>query len=239
MRKTRAGVNEWQLGAEIESHFARNGMEPGYGSIVGGGDNACILHYVENNRVLNDGDLLLIDAGGELDGYTADITRTFPVNGKYSKAQRAVYEIVLAANKAAIKTLKVGESVGKPHEVATRILTEGLIDLGLLKGNARDLIKAGKQRQFYMHGTGHWLGMDVHDVGRYKLDGAYRRFEAGMVMTVEPGLYIAPGTRGVDPKYWGIGIRIEDDVVVTANGPQVLTGGVPKDAGEIEKLMAA
>ncbi|HET8881203.1 MAG TPA: aminopeptidase P N-terminal domain-containing protein [Solimonas sp.] len=239
MRKARAGVNEWQIGAEIESHFARNGMEPGYGSIVGGGDNACILHYVENNQPLKDGDLLLIDAGGELDGYTADITRTFPVNGKYSKAQRAVYEIVLAANKAAIKTLKVGESVGKPHEVATRILTEGLIDLGLLKGKARDLIKAGRQRQFYMHGTGHWLGMDVHDVGRYKLDSAYRRFEAGMVMTVEPGLYIAPGTRGVDPKYWGIGIRIEDDVVVTEQGPRVLTGGVPKDVGEIEKLMAA
>ncbi len=239
MRKTRAGLREWQVGAEIEAHFAHHGMQPGYGSIVGGGDNACILHYVDNDATLKDGDLLLIDAGGELDGYTADITRSFPVNGKYSKAQQAVYEVVLEANKAAIKTLKVDESIGKPHEVATRILTEGLIDLGLLKGKAKDLIKAGKQRQFYMHGTGHWLGMDVHDVGRYKLDGAYRRFEPGMVMTVEPGLYIAPGSKGVDPKWWGIGIRIEDDVVITDAGPRVLTGGVPKEVGEIEALMAA
>lgn len=239
MRATRAGINEWQIGAEIEAHFARNGMEPGYGTIVGGGDNACILHYVDNNMALKDGDLLLIDAGGELDGYTADITRTFPVSGTYSKAQRAIYEIVLEANKAAIKTLKVGASVGKPHEVATRILTEGLVDLGLLKGKVKDLIKEGRQRQFYMHGTGHWLGMDVHDVGRYKLDGAYRKFESGMVMTVEPGLYIAPGTKGIDEKYWGIGIRIEDDVVVTDDGPKVLTGGVPKDPLEIEALMAA
>ncbi|WP_028080591.1 Xaa-Pro aminopeptidase [Solimonas soli] len=238
MRTARPGLREWQVGAEIEAHFLRNGMEPGYGSIVGGGENACILHYVDNGALLRDGDLLLIDAGGELHGYTADITRTFPVNGKFSKAQRAVYEIVLEANKQAIRTLKVGESVGRPHEVATRILTEGLVDLGLLKGSVKELIKAGKQRQFYMHGTGHWLGMDVHDVGRYRLDGKYRRFEPGMVMTVEPGLYIAPGTKGVDEKYWGIGIRIEDDVVVTEDGPRVLTGGVPKDVGEIEKLMA-
>jgi Xaa-Pro aminopeptidase len=239
MRAAKPGLREWQVGAEIESHFLRHGMQPGYGSIVGGGDNACILHYVENNAVLRDGDLLLIDAGGELDGYTADITRTFPVGGKFSKAQQAVYEIVLEANKQAIKTLKVGESVGKPHEVATRILTEGLVELGLLRGKVQDLIKAGKQRQFYMHGTGHWLGMDVHDVGRYRVGGKYRTFEAGMVMTVEPGLYIAPGSKGVAEKYWGIGIRIEDDVVVTAKGPQVLTGGVPKDVREIEKLMAA
>ncbi|MFT4045295.1 MAG: Xaa-Pro aminopeptidase [Solimonas sp.] len=239
MRATKPGQREWQVGAEIEAHFLRHGMQPGYGSIVGGGENACILHYVENSAVLRDGDLLLIDAGGELDGYTADITRTFPVGGRFGKAQRAVYEIVLEANKAAIKTLEIGESVGKPHEVATRILTEGLVDLGLLKGKVKELIKAGQQRAFYMHGTGHWLGMDVHDVGRYRLDGAYRKFEAGMVMTVEPGLYIAPGTKGVDEKWWGIGIRIEDDVVVTADGPQVLTGGVPKDVGEIEKLMAA
>ncbi|MGH8446847.1 MAG: aminopeptidase P N-terminal domain-containing protein [Solimonas sp.] len=239
MREARAGRYEWQVGAEIEAHFLRHGMEPGYGSIVGGGANACILHYVENNGVLRDGELLLIDAGGELQGYTADITRTFPVGGRFSKAQRAVYEVVLEANLAAIKTLKVGESVGKPHEVATRILTEGMVELGLLKGHPKDLIKAGKHRQFYMHGTGHWLGMDVHDVGRYKLDGGYRRFEAGMVMTVEPGLYIAPGSKGVDEKYWGIGIRIEDDVVVTNQGPQVLTGGVPKDVRGIEALMAA
>ncbi|NKF22402.1 Xaa-Pro aminopeptidase [Solimonas marina] len=238
MRRTKPGVNEWQIAAEIESYFAMNRMEPGYGSIVGGGDNACILHYVDNNMPLKDGDLLLIDAGGELDGYTADITRTFPVGGTFSKAQRAVYEIVLEANKAAIKTLKVGTSVGKPHEVATRVLTEGLVELGLLKGKPKDLIAAGAQRQFYMHGTGHWLGLDVHDVGRYKLDGKFRKFEPGMVMTVEPGLYIAPGTKGVDEQYWGIGIRVEDDVVVTEDGPRVLTGGVPKEIGDIEALMA-
>ena len=238
MRATRPGINEWQIAAEIHAHFARTNMEPGYGSIVGGGDNACILHYTENNRPLRDGDLLLIDAGGELEGYTADITRTFPVNGKFSAAQRAVYEVVLEANRQAIKTLRAGESVGKPHEVATRVLTEGMVELGLLKGNAKDLIRQDKHRQFYMHGTGHWLGMDVHDVGRYKLDGAFRKFEPGMVMTVEPGLYIAPGTPGVPEKYWGIGIRIEDDVLVTDKAPRVMTDGVPKEAGEIEQLMA-
>ena len=238
MKKARPGVFEWQLGAEIHYHFARHDMECGYGSIIGGGDNACILHYVENNMQLRDGDLLLIDAGGELQGYIADITRTFPVNGKFSRAQQAVYEVVLEANKAAIRTLKAGESVGKPHEMATRVLTEGMVELGLLKGDVKELIRHDKQKQFYMHGTGHWLGMDVHDVGRYKLDGDYRRFEPGMVMTVEPGIYVAPGTKGVDEKYWGIGVRIEDDVLVTGNGPRVLTGGVPKDVREIERLMA-
>jgi Xaa-Pro aminopeptidase len=239
MQATRPGKNEWEIAAEIEQHFAAHRMVPGYNSIVGGGENACILHYTENNAPLKDGDLLLIDAGGELDGYTADITRTFPVNGRFSPAQKAVYEVVLKANLAAIKTLKPGVSVGKPHEVATRVLTEGLVQLGLLKGEVKALIKAGKQRQFFMHGTGHWLGMDVHDVGRYKLNGEYRSFAPGMVMTVEPGLYIAPGTPGVDKRYWGIGIRIEDDVVVTEDGPQVLTGGVPKTVAEIERLMAA
>ena len=237
MQVTRAGLYEWQIAAEIQDHFSRHNMECGYGTIVGGGANSCILHYVENNAQLKDGDLLLIDAGGELQGYTADITRTFPVNGKFSKAQQAVYEVVLEANNAAIKTLKPGTSVGKSHEVATRVLTEGLIYLGLLKGEPKELIKQDKQKQFFMHGTGHWLGMDVHDVGRYKLNGAYRKFEAGMVMTVEPGLYIAPGTKGVDEKYWGIGIRIEDDVLITERGPAVLTSGVPKEVSDIERLM--
>ncbi|SEP99182.1 Xaa-Pro aminopeptidase [Solimonas aquatica] len=239
MRKSAPGVYEWQLAAEIEYHFARHDMQPGYGSIVGTGENACILHYVENRSALKAGDLVLIDAGGELEGYTADITRSYPASGRFSAAQQAVYEVVLAANKAAIKTLKIGESVGKPHEVATRVLTEGMVELGLLKGKPADLVKAGMHRQFFMHGTGHWLGMDVHDVGRYKLEDQYRRFEDGMVMTVEPGLYIAPGSKNVPEKYWGIGIRIEDDVVVTPQGPRVLTGGVPKDVREIEKLMAA
>lgn len=238
MQATRPGRNEWEIAAVIHNHFADHRMVPGYGSIVGGGDNACILHYTENNQPLRDGDLLLIDAGGELDGYTADITRTFPVNGRFSAAQRALYEVVLAANLAAIKTLKPGASVARPHAVATRILTAGLVRLGLLKGEVDSLIKAGKHRQFYMHGTGHWLGLDVHDVGRYKLDGRDRKFAPGMVMTVEPGLYVAPGTPGVDPAFHGIGIRIEDDVLVTVNGPEVLTDGVPKTVAAIEALMA-
>ncbi|MGH8504576.1 MAG: aminopeptidase P N-terminal domain-containing protein, partial [Stenotrophobium sp.] len=162
MRYTRPGLFEWQVAAEIHHHFAQHDMECGYGSIVGGGENGCILHYVENTAPLRDGDLLLIDAGGEWQGYTADITRTFPVNGKFSKAQQAVYEIVLDANLQAIKQLKPGVAVGKPHDVATRILTQGLVDLGLLKGGVGELIHSGTHRRFFMHGTGHWLGMDVH-----------------------------------------------------------------------------
>jgi len=239
MRATKPGMNEWQITAEIAAEFTLNDCEPGYGTICGGGDNACILHYTENNMPLKDGELLLIDAGAEYRGYTGDITRTFPINGKFTAVQKAVYEVVLAAQKAAIATLVVGESVGKPHEVSTRVLTEGMVKLGLLTGDVDELIKADKQKQFFMHGTGHWLGMDVHDVGRYKLKGEYRRFEAGMVMTVEPGIYVAPGTPGVPSEYWGIGIRIEDDVLVTAKGPEVLTSGVPKEIAEIEGLMAA
>lgn len=238
MRYAAPGINEWQVAAEIHDHFGRHNMECGYGSIVGGGANACILHYVDNNQVLKDGDLLLIDAGGELEGYTADITRTFPVNGKFTGAQQAVYEVVLEANKQAIKTLKPGVSAGKPQEVATRVLTEGMVELGLLKGDPKELIRHDKHKQFYMHGIGHWLGMDVHDVGRYKLNGDFRKFQAGMVMTVEPGIYIAPGTRGVPEKFWGIGIRIEDDVLITAKAPKVLTSGVPKEIVEIERMMA-
>jgi Xaa-Pro aminopeptidase len=237
MRMTRPGVWEWQVAAEIHHEFERNDMEPGYGSIVGGGDNACILHYKENESQLRDGDLLLIDAGGEYRGYTADITRTFPVNGRYEGARKEVYEVVLAAQKAAIAELKPGNSSMRSHEVATRVLTDGMIALGLLKGDAEELIKAEKHRAFYMHGTGHWLGLDVHDVGRYKLNGQHRPFEPGMVMTVEPGLYVAPGTEGVDQRFWGIGVRIEDDVLVTAAGPEVLTAGAPKDVAAVEEVM--
>ncbi len=239
MRATQPGMNEWQIAAEIAAEFTLNDCEPGYGTICGGGENACILHYTENNRALNDGELLLIDAGAEYRGYTGDITRTFPINGRFSAAQKAVYEVVLAAQLAAIATLTVGELASKPHEVSTRVLTEGMVKLGLLSGDVDALIKADKQKQFFMHGTGHWLGMDVHDVGRYKIKGEYRRFEAGMVMTVEPGIYVAPGTPGVPSEFWGIGIRIEDDVLVTAGGPEVLTSGVPKTVAEIEALMAA
>jgi Xaa-Pro aminopeptidase len=234
----RPGVYEWQLAAEIHYEFERNGLEPGYGSIVGAGENACILHYVENSAQLKAGDLVLIDAGGEYRGYTADITRTSPVDGRYRGPQRAVYEVVLAAQKAAIAELRPGQSSARPHEVATRVLTEGLVALGLLDGDVDELIAQEKYKRFFMHGTGHWLGMDVHDVGRYKLAGQPRPFAPGMVMTVEPGLYIAPGAEGVDPRFHGIGVRIEDDVLVGADGPQVLTAGVPKEIAEVEALMA-
>ncbi len=237
MRATRPSAWEWQVAAEIHNEFERNEMLPGYGSIVGGGDNACILHYMENEAQLREGDLLLIDAGGEYRGYTADITRTFPVSGKYSGAQKEVYEVVLAAQLAAIAELTPGNSSARPHEVATRVLTEGMVALGLLQGEVDELIRTDKHKQFYMHGTGHWLGLDVHDVGRYKLDGKPRNFVAGMVMTVEPGLYIAPGTAGVDPRFHGIGIRIEDDVLVGADGPEVLTFGAPKTVADVESVM--
>ncbi|MCX7071384.1 MAG: Xaa-Pro aminopeptidase [Gammaproteobacteria bacterium] len=237
MRSTRPGGWEWAVAAEIHHEFERHGMECGYGSIVGGGENACILHYKENESQLNDGDLLLIDAGGEYQGYTADITRTFPVNGRYSGAQREVYEVVLAAQLAAIAELTSGNASSRPHEVATKVLTEGMVALGLLTGDVDSLIAEGRHRQFYMHGTGHWLGLDVHDVGRYKIDGVARPFQPGMVMTVEPGLYIAPGSEGVDPRFHGIGIRIEDDVLVTSGAPEVLTAGVPKAVADIEALM--
>lgn len=239
MRATRPGKYEWQIAAEIHSEFEAHDMQPGYGSIVGGGDNACILHYVENDERLRDGDLLLIDAGGELAGYTADITRTFPVNGRFTPEQKAVYEVVLEAQKAALRQMRPGVSSAKPHQAATRVLTEGMVELGLLKGSVDDLIAREKHRQFYMHGTGHWLGMDVHDVGRYRIHNKPRPFEPGMVMTVEPGLYIAPGTRGVSKKFWGIGIRVEDDVLITAAGQEILTSDVPKTVRDIEALMAA
>jgi len=237
MRATKPGAWEWQVAAEIHHEFERHHMEPGYTSIVGGGENACILHYIENDAQLVDGELLLIDAGGEYRGYTADITRTFPISGHYSGPQKAVYEVVLAAQLAAIEELRIGNSTARPHEVATRVLTEGMVALGLLHGNVDELIETRKHTQFFMHGTGHWLGLDVHDVGRYKLDGKPRQFTAGMLMTVEPGLYIAPGTPGIDPRFHGIGIRIEDDVLLTPQGPEILTGGVPKKIAEVEALM--
>ena len=237
MKYARPGVWEYQLAAEIHHEFELEGMEPGYGSIVGSGRNACILHYVENNAKLADGDLVLIDAGGEHRGYTADITRCFPANRKFSGAQKAIYEVVLAAQLAAIAELKVDNASSRPHEVATRILTEGMVALGLLKGDVDTLIKDEKHKRFFMHGTGHWLGMDVHDVGRYKLGGEPRPFAAGMVMTVEPGLYVAPDAEGVDARLRGIGVRIEDDVLITDAGPRVLTAGVPKKIDEIEALM--
>ena len=239
MRVCTPGMYEYQLEAELQYEFTRNGSpSPAYSSIVGGGNNGCTLHYIDNRDVLNDGDLVLIDAGAEYDYYAADITRTFPVNGTYSKAQKALYEVVLAAQTAAIEQVKPDNHWNDPHEAAVRAMTEGLVDLGLLKGRIPTLIKNEAYKRFYMHRTGHWLGMDVHDVGDYKLGDEWRVLEKGMVMTVEPGLYIPVGSKGVAKKWQGIGIRIEDDVLVTKDGHDVLTGALASTVDEVEELMA-
>lgn len=238
MLAVRPGMMEYALEAELNYVFGKNGGVPAYNSIVGGGENACILHYVENDKELKDGDLVLIDAAAEYQFYASDITRTFPVNGKFSPEQKALYNVVLDAQIAAINAVQIGNSYKEPHNVAVRILVKGLLDLGLMQGNIDDIIEKEAFRQFYMHGTGHWLGMDVHDVGAYKVDGEWRAYEEGMVVTVEPGLYIAPDDETVDSKWRGIGIRIEDDVVATENGPLVLTAKVVKTVEEIEALMA-
>lgn len=238
MQTVHVGMMEYALEAELNYVFGQQGCVPAYNSIVGGGANACILHYVENNQELKDGDLVLIDAACEYELYASDITRTFPVNGKFSAEQKALYEIVLNAQLAAIDAVKIGNSYKEPHNVAVRILVEGLLSLGIMQGDIEKIIETEAYRQFYMHGTGHWLGMDVHDVGAYKQAGEWRPYEEGMVVTIEPGLYIAPDDETVDAKWRGIGIRIEDDVVVTANGPLVLTKDVVKSIEEIEALMA-
>lgn len=238
MRATRPGRKEYEIEAELLYEFNRGGSRsPAYPSIVAGGENACILHYTSNSDALRDGDLLLIDAGAELDCYASDITRTFPVNGRFSRAQRALYDVVLAAQKAAIEMVRPGNHWNQPHEAAVKVIVEGLRDLGILKGRTRTIIEKEKYRRFYMHRTGHWLGMDVHDVGDYRIGDAWRVLEPGMVMTVEPGVYIPPGAKGVPKKWWGIGIRIEDDVVVTRDEPLVPTSGVPTDPDEIEDLV--
>ncbi|HAB44308.1 MAG TPA: Xaa-Pro aminopeptidase, partial [Acinetobacter sp.] len=226
MQKVRPGMMEYALEAELNYIFGKNGCVPSYNSIVGGGENACILHYVENDKELKDGDLVLIDAACEYQFYASDITRTFPVNGKFSPEQKALYNVVLDAQIAAINAVQIGNSYKEPHNVAVRILVQGLLDLGIMQGELEEIIQTESFRQFYMHGTGHWLGMDVHDVGTYKANGEWRAYEEGMVVTVEPGLYIAPDDETVDAKWRGIGIRIEDDVVATKNGPLVLTAKV-------------
>lgn len=239
MRVCRPGLHEYQLEAEILHEFAYNGARfPAYTSIVGGGANACVLHYVENRDELKSGDLVLIDAGCEYQGYASDITRTFPVNGAFSAEQKALYELVLAAQAAALAEVRPGNHWNAPHDASVRVLTTGLVELGLLHGEVDDLIEKGAYKAFYMHRVGHWLGMDVHDVGDYKVHGQWRVLEAGMVMTVEPGLYVAPDNQEVEARWRGIGIRIEDDVAVTATGHQVLSDGVPKTVAEIEALMA-
>ncbi|MFV5589751.1 Xaa-Pro aminopeptidase [Acinetobacter variabilis] len=238
MQKVRPGMMEYALEAELNYIFGKNGCVPSYNSIVGGGENACILHYVENDKELKDGDLVLIDAACEYQFYASDITRTFPVNGKFSPEQKALYNVVLDAQIAAINAVQIGNSYKEPHNVAVRILVQGLLDLGIMQGELEKIIQTESFRQFYMHGTGHWLGMDVHDVGTYKANGEWRAYEEGMVVTVEPGLYIAPDDETVDAKWRGIGIRIEDDVVATKNGPLVLTAKVVKTVEDIEALMA-
>jgi Xaa-Pro aminopeptidase len=237
MQACRPGMKEYELEAELLYEFRKGGAEfPAYWPIVGGGANGCVLHYRENNCELNDGDLVLIDAGAEFDCYAADITRTFPANGRYRGEQRAAYEIVLAAQTAAMAEVRAGKHWNEPHDAAVRVLTRGLIDLGLLQGDLDGIVEKGDFKRFYMHRTGHWLGMDVHDVGDYKVADTWREFEPGMVLTVEPGLYIAAAT-DIPEGFHNTGIRIEDDVLVTRNGCEVLTQDTPKTIDEIEALM--
>jgi Xaa-Pro aminopeptidase len=265
MKVCRAGLYEYHLEAEIVHEFRSNNMEAAYTSIVGSGENGCILHYIENNAELRQGDLVLIDAGAEYQGYASDITRTFPVNGKFSEPQRQLYQIVLNAQYAAIKEVKAGNTWNQPHEAAVRAIVAGLLEVGLLRGDldiileqekikeqqlAKEKSSSSKKslsedekdetpsyKQFYMHKTGHWLGLDVHDVGDYKVDDQWRLLEAGMVMTVEPGLYISPD-KNIDEKWWNIGIRIEDDVLITEMGNEVLTQDLVKEIDDIERFLA-
>jgi Xaa-Pro aminopeptidase len=237
MHAARAGVGEFAIEAELMHEFRRNGAQaPAYTPIVASGAHACVLHYVENNGVLRDGDLILIDAGCELDGYASDITRTFPVNGSFSGAQRDVYEIVLAAQAAAIEQVRPGSRWIAPHEAAVEVLAQGFIDLGLLSGTLQEVLETETYKQFYMHRTGHWLGLDVHDAGDYKRDGEWRELVPGMVLTVEPGCYIRPAPE-VPQHFAGIGIRIEDDALVTADGCEIISAAAPKSVSEIEALM--
>ncbi|KTD54831.1 proline aminopeptidase P II [Legionella sainthelensi] len=238
MRRCKHLEYEYQLEAELIYEFSRQGCRSvAYDPIVGGGENACILHYTDNNKPLRQGDLVLIDAGGEYENYAADITRTFPVNGKFSLEQKKIYELVLRAQKSGIAAVKPGLPWNEIQQIMLRILTEGLCELGILQGNVDELLAKEAYKPFYMHNSGHWLGLDVHDIGLYKINGEWRPLEPGMVLTVEPGLYISPNTPGVDERWWGIGVRIEDDVVVTKTGHEVITAALPVEVHEIEALM--
>jgi Xaa-Pro aminopeptidase len=238
MKAAKPGMREYQLEALIEQVFRRHGAAaPAYTSIVGAGPNATVLHYINNDGELRDGDLLLVDAGAEYKGYASDITRTFPINGRYTKPQREIYDLVLKAQMACVEMVRPGVTHDQLKQRSIEILTEGMVELGLLTGKPDELIKEKKHEKFYMHGLGHMLGIDVHDVGRYYYGTESRALEPGVVMTVEPGIYIAPDTKDVPEKYLGIGVRIEDDVLCTSNGPRVLTHKVPKQAEEIEALM--
>jgi len=240
MLATKPEKYEYEIEAELLYHFKKNGSQfPAYTSIVAGGKNACVLHYIENNAVLNDGDLLLIDAGCELDGYASDITRTFPVSGKFSGPQRIIYELVLDAQQAAIEATSRGNSWQAPHDAATKVLAQGFIDLKLCHGSLDKVLENREYSRYYMHRTGHWLGRDVHDVGNYKDDGQWRSLEPGMVLTIEPGCYIRSAP-DIPEQFWNIGIRIEDDAIVNQdNGCEIITSGVPKTINDIESLMSA
>ena len=227
---------EYELEATLIGEYKGKGATHSFLPIVGGGDNGCILHYTENNRVLTDGDMVLIDSGAEVQGYAGDITRSYPVNGQFSKPQREIYQLVLDSQLAAIEQVQPGNHWNDPHEAAVKVLTKGLVKLGLLKGSVSRLIKDEAYRRFYMHRTGHWLGLDVHDVGDYKIDDKWRLLEPGMVLTIEPGIYLA-AARSIPKQYRDIGIRVEDDVAVTNDGPEVLTDMVVKEIDDIEALM--
>jgi Xaa-Pro aminopeptidase len=238
-RLAHPGTFEYELEAALEYAFRRRGARgPAYTSIVGGGANATVLHYVRNDQKLREGELVLIDAGCELEGYASDVTRTYPIGGRFGAAARAVYDVVLASQEAALAGCRPGATLPEIHDIAVRRLTEGLVELGVLSGGVDELVAKEAHRRFYMHQTSHWLGLDVHDVGTYRQDGAARRLEPGMVFTVEPGLYFAPSLEGVDPRFRGIGVRIEDDVIVTAEGCEVLTAAIPKAPEELEALVA-
>ncbi|WP_439894915.1 Xaa-Pro aminopeptidase [Pseudomonas syringae] len=240
MQACRAGLHEFSLEAELDYEFRKGGAKmPAYGSIVASGRNACILHYQQNDAALKDGDLVLIDAGCEIDCYASDITRTFPVSGTFSPEQKAIYELVLKSQYAAFEAIGPGKHWNQAHEATVQVITAGLVELGLLQGDVNQLIEDEAYKAFYMHRAGHWLGMDVHDVGEYKVGGEWRVLEVGMALTVEPGIYVSPDNLNVAKKWRGIGVRIEDDVVVTKKGCEVLSGDVPKTVAEIETLMAA
>ena len=239
MQLCRPGMTEYQIEAELTHEFMRHGAQnPAYPPIVGSGANSCVLHYIENSRQMEDGDLLLIDAGAEYHYYASDISRTFPVNGRFTREQRNVYEVVLDAQLAAIDKARAGRHWNEPHEAAVKALTKGLISLGILKGALRTLIKERQYARYFMHKTGHWLGMDVHDVGDYKIGEQWRELEPGMALTIEPGLYF-PAQRGLAKKWWNIGVRVEDDVLITRSGNEVLSAQAPKDPDDIEALMTA
>jgi Xaa-Pro aminopeptidase len=238
MRMCEPGMNEADIHASILHTFTRHNCETSYPPIVGGGANGCVLHYISNDDVLNDGDLLLIDAGAEYDGYASDITRTFPVNGKFSSEQRQLYDVVLAAQAAALEKAWAGNQWQEVHDAAIRVATEGMIDLGILGHSREEELESEGYKHFYVHNTGHWLGLDVHDVGEYTIDGHSRELEPGMVLTIEPGIYIHPGESSVKECWRGVGIRIEDNVAITRDEPRILTKGLAKTADEIEALMA-